>query len=99
VIWDGRASWQGMIFAMGAGEFVRNGGGNGSISGAIVVADIAGPDNLYGTADDCTGGENGFDRVIYDMHGGGNADTTYCTADIISATPKPPYRIVNFRQM
>jgi hypothetical protein len=98
-IYDGKASWRGMIFVMGTGEMIRNGAGNGEISGAIVVADIAGPDNIYGTADDCTGGDGGFDRVTYDMNGGGNADTVYCTADILAAKPKPPYRIVNFRQM
>jgi hypothetical protein len=96
--YDGKASWRGMIFVIGEGVFIRHGAGNGSISGSILVADIAGPDEIYGTGDDCTGGENGFDSVHYDVSGGGNASTVYCTADIIAAEPKLPYRIVSFLQ-
>ena len=87
-----------MILALGEGRFERNGGGNGDISGAIMVADIAGPDDLYGTADDCTGGDNGFDSAEYENNGGGNADTGFCSTDIIAARPNPPYDIVAFRQ-
>ena len=96
--YNGKAPWKGMIYAFGAGEFVRKGSGNGTISGAIMVADIAGPDGIYGNEDDCTGGENGFDSAYFNYAGGGNALTQYCTSDILSAWPSPPYRMVNFRQ-
>ena len=46
----GRANWHGLVFAIGEGIFVRSGAGNGTISGATIVADIAGPDDIYGTA-------------------------------------------------
>jgi hypothetical protein len=96
--YDGRASWTGLLLAFGAGEFQRHGGGNGSITGAIMVADVAGPDNIYGTADDCTGPDNGLSSTYFDLDGGGNAHTNYCTADILANKPQPPYRIVGFRQ-
>ena len=97
---DGRASWEGMLLALGAGEFLREGAGDREVSGAVMVADIAGPDNIYGTADDCTGGPNGdgFDSASYELNGGGEGETVYCTDDIIAANPPLPYKIVNFRQ-
>jgi len=97
--YNGSANWNGMIFVFGAGEFVRHGSGNGYISGAVMIADIAGDDNVYGTDDDCDGGDNGFESVRYDMSGGGIAETIYCSADILAAKPNPPYRILAFRQL
>jgi len=96
--YNGRASWRGMIYVFGQGRFVHQGSGNGLISGAIMVADIAGPDDIYGTADDCSGGDDGFSTAVFDMSGGGNATTQYCSADIHANMPNPPYKIVNFRQ-
>jgi hypothetical protein len=97
--YDGKASWSGMIYAFGAGRFVQKGSGNGSISGAVMVANIAGPDGIYGNEDDCTGGDDdGFGKAKFDMSGGGTGDTQYCSADILAAKPNPPLRITNFRQ-
>ena len=96
--YDGQASWNGMIYVFGEGRYVQKGSGNGVISGAIMVADIAGPDNVYGTGDDCSGGDDGFSTAVFDMEGGGNAVTQYCSQDITNFGPNPPYRIVNFRQ-
>jgi len=95
---NGRASWSGMIYVVGTGRYVTTGAGTGLISGAIVVADIAGPDGVYGNGDDCSGGDDGFDTAVFDMSGGGNATTRYCTEDILAYGPNPPYPIVNFRQ-
>ena len=96
--YNGQASWNGIIFVVGEGEFVRTGGGNKGISGATFAADIAGPDNDFGTDDDCTGGDGGFDSVLYEDDGGGNNDTTFCLEEIIIAAPAHPYQIVNFQQ-
>lgn len=99
VRYDGQASWSGMIYAFGTGRFVQKGSGNGLISGAIMVANIAGPDGIYGNEDDCTGGDDaGFGKVKFDMSGGGTGDTQFCTADILAAKPNPPLRITSFRQ-
>ena len=94
----GRATWRGLVYAIGEGQFRRFGSGGGIISGATVVADIAGPDNIYGTADDCTGGDGGFDSVLYDERGGGVSDTVYCTADMAGVDPAFPYEVEMFRQ-
>ncbi|MDX1388462.1 MAG: pilus assembly PilX N-terminal domain-containing protein, partial [Acidobacteriota bacterium] len=56
VIMHGAADWRGLIMVIGEGQFLRNGAGNGNVVGGVMVADIAGPDNVYGTSDDCTGG-------------------------------------------
>jgi hypothetical protein len=84
---------------VGEGEFVRSGGGSSGISGATTVADIAGPDNVFGTADDCTGGSNGFHPAVYDESAGGTGGTVYCNADVLGASPITRYPVVEFRQM
>jgi hypothetical protein len=77
---------------------VLGGAGNGMISGGLIIADIAGPDNVYGTADDCTGPDNGFDTPTYDESGGGNGTTRYCTVDLNAANHSPPYDVIQFLQ-
>ncbi len=95
---NGAVSWDGMMWAIGTGQFRRNGGGSATVNGSIMAADIAGPDGIYGNADDCTGGVGGFGVASFDENGGGNGTTTYCTDDISNASPAYPYEIVEFRQ-
>ena len=94
----GGANWEGLLYALGEGQFARYGSGNGTLSGATMVADVAGPDGIYGNTDDCTGGDGGFGNVLYDERGGGNSDTMYCTDDFFFANPIRPYDVVAFRQ-
>jgi hypothetical protein len=96
---SGSASWSGIIMVVGEGEFVRTGGGSAGISGATTIADIAGPDNVFGTVDDCTGGSDGFHPAVYDESAGGTGDTVYCNADVLGASPITRYPVVEFRQM
>ncbi len=86
------------MWAIGTGQFRRNGGGAAEISGSILAADVAGPDGIYGNADDCTMGVGGFGPASFDENGGGNGATTYCTDDILASSPAYPYEIVEFRQ-
>lgn len=95
---NGSVSWEGQMWAVGVGNFQRNGGGGATIDGTIVVADIAGPDGIYGNSDDCTGGVGGFGSASFDENGGGTGTTTYCTDAIIASNPAYPYEIVEFRQ-
>jgi hypothetical protein len=95
---NGAVTWNGMMWAIGTGEFRRNGGGGATVNGSILAADIAGPDGIYGNADDCTGGVGGFGTASFDENGGGTGTTTYCTDDISNASPPYPYEIVEFRQ-
>jgi len=95
---NGPTAWNGIIMVVGEGEFVRSGSGTGEIWGATMVADIAGPDNDYGTADDCTGGSAGFAPAVLDESLGGKGHTVYCNADVLAATPMGRYAVVEFRQ-
>jgi hypothetical protein len=94
----GDTSWSGMLLAIGEGIFWRYGGGTETVSGAIFVADIAGPDEIFGTEDDCSGGEDGFMPAYFDMQGGGSGDNVYCTLDNDDGMPEDPYKIVDFLQ-
>ena len=94
----GAADWSGLIMVIGEGQFLRNGAGNGQILGGVMVADIAGPDDIYGTVDDCTGGVGGYDSATFDESGGGTGDTIYCTAALDFARPLVPYDIIEFVQ-
>jgi len=94
----GNSTWIGVIFVVGSGEFDRNGGGNGSTWGSTLVADVAGPDNIFGTVDDCTGPDAGFDQIDFQVSGGGNHDTVYCSDVINQTTNGFPIKIVDFRQ-
>jgi hypothetical protein len=95
---NGATDWNGLIVVVGEGAFLRSGPGTGQISGATIVADIAGADDQYGTSDDCEGGTDGFDSAVYDESTGGTGLTTYCNADVLAATPLTKYAVVDFRQ-
>jgi len=95
---SGSTDWNGLIVVVGEGAFVRSGGGAGRISGATILADIAGADSLYGTSDDCQGGTNGFRSAAYNESAGGTGLTTYCNADALAAIPFTKYSVVDFRQ-
>jgi len=95
---NGNWDWDGIVFVIGEGQFRINGSGNGEISGAMLMADIAGPDNVYDTDDDCTGGTGGFSSASYDERGGGNSATEFCSTNIVFANPAEPYEIREFLQ-
>ena len=102
----GTNAWNGIIFAVGTGQFERYGGGNGPISGGAVVANISGPDEILFTADDCSGPDgipgNGDDGIgdggTWDVSGSGTGDTIYCDADIDMVEIRWPFRPEDFRQ-
>ena len=92
---EGAASWNGIIVVAGKGEFLRSPAGTGTVSGALVIADLAGPDNTYGNADDCSAG---FEPASFDESLGGTGLTAYCNSDVLAATPITRYSVVGFRQ-
>jgi hypothetical protein len=92
---DGNTDWNGLIIAIGQGSIERNGGGSGTLSGAIVVADVAGPDNIFGNADDC---QSGFEVPTFHVNGNGNSDVQFCTTDLSAANPIETYKIEEFIQ-
>ena len=102
---SGNAAWTGTLFIVGKGNFQRNGGGNGALSGASFVANIAGPDGQMWTSDDCSGPDgikgttdDGAAVATYDNAGGGNGDTGYCSTAIKNVAQEFPFVIVDFRQ-
>jgi hypothetical protein len=94
ISWD----WEGLILVIGKGEVHRLGGGRGEISGAIVVANISGPDRILFTDDDCSEDPDGFDTAIYETNGGGNSLVSYCLAAFEDIRLSLPYKSYDFRQ-
>lgn len=94
----GSSEWSGLILAVGEGSLRFSGAGNGYTIGSMIIADIAGPDGIYGNGDDCTGGDNGFGVAVYDERGGGNSGSTYCSTVLNASVPAEPYDILEFRQ-
>lgn len=92
---NGDFDWDGQLLVVGEGSVVRSGGGGGTISGGILVADIAGPDNVFGNADDCS---TGFDSPVFDTSGGGNSLVSFCGQNLDASEPQEVYRIVEFLQ-
>ncbi|TDI50965.1 MAG: hypothetical protein E2P01_00285 [Acidobacteria bacterium] len=90
--------FEGVILVIGEGVFTMNGAGNGVIVGSVIVADIAGPDGVYGTSDDCTGGDGGFGVAVYNENGGGNSGSVYCSTVLNVSAQAEPYKILQFRQ-
>jgi hypothetical protein len=92
---NGDFDWDGQLLVVGEGSVIRTGGGGGTISGGILVADIAGPDNVYGNADDCS---TGFGSPYFDTSGGGNSTIAFCGQNLDASEPQEVYRIVEFLQ-
>ena len=102
---DGQVSWQGPIFVIGVGELERNGAGNGVVSGGIVVADVAGPDRILFTADDCSGedgvhntADDGVARGSFYSDGTGTSKTGYCSAYFNQWQSMRPFKLLSFVQ-
>ena len=89
---SGNPDYNGIILVIGKGTVVKNGGGNGTLDGALFVA------NLY----DASGhlipsGPPGIPSVTW--NGGGNANINYDSCWASSMNLALPYRIVAMREM
>ena len=94
----GNIYFEGVILVIGEGKFTYTGAGNGEVKGSLIIANIAGPDGVYGNADDCTGPDDGFGAAVYDERGGGNSGNTYCSTVLDISEQAEPYEILQFRQ-
>jgi hypothetical protein len=65
LVLDGNPDFDGVILVLGGGSVLRNGGGNGNIYGAMVVAKF----DVNGTGD--------FTAPTFNTNGGGNATMQY----------------------
>ena len=102
---SGSVSFQGAVWSVGEGNFERRGAGNGDISGGLVVADVAGPDRVLFTADDCSGddgthgtSDDGVAPSSYLVDGAGTSVTGFCDDYFNSYRSLRPLEIVGFRQ-
>jgi len=102
---DGQAGWEGPIFVVGKGDFLRSGAGNGTISGGVVVADVAGPDRVIFTADDCSGedgvfntSDDGIAESSYVVSGSGTSTTGYCSGYFTDWQSLRPFKLLSFQQ-
>lgn len=101
---NGSPDWDGLIFVVGTGAYQGNGGGNGTFSGGWLVANIAGPDGVLFTADDCAGddgtsgtADDGFQSAGWATSGGGKSKTGYCSTSI-NGSQQLTFVIDHFRQ-
>jgi len=102
---SGNTNWTGVLIIVGKGNLQRNGSGNGVISGSVLVADVAGPDGIMWTADDCSGpddvkgnADDGISSGTYNVNGGGSGGEIYCTNDIHNIDSEFLFVIVSFRE-
>jgi hypothetical protein len=87
----GSALFQGTVLVIGEGDMNRAGGS--SVEGAVIVANVSGPDGSYGTADDC---QNGYEVATWGTSGGGGSMLGYCSA--YNVNPSDLYRVTQFLQ-
>ena len=78
-----------MVF--GKGYMRRNGAGNGTISGGIIVANTLGLDGIPGTADDALG------PPTFNTSGGGKSNVSFCSTVIEDMLAGIPPRPITFR--
>ncbi len=99
-------SWTGVVFVVGTGQFWRQmAAERGSYSGAFLVANIAGPDGVMWTADDCSGSDgvlgnadDPFGPGMWHISSFNRGTTEYCTASIADALDLFPFVTTEFRQ-
>ncbi len=93
----GNVNYDGIVLVIGEGYMKRNGGGNGTISGGILVANTAnltpGPDGIPGNADDELG------PPTFDTSGGGNSNVQYCSTAIDDVVAGLPLKVKAFRHL
>lgn len=90
-------NYKGLILVIGKGEVLVSGGGNGALTGGLVVANIdGGEDKKFETAAD-----NVFGTSEYQVNGGGNMDVKYDSAAIKKSlkTLGTPLKRISWKQL
>ena len=85
----GNASWNGVILVLGGGNLDRNGGGNGDILGAIVVAKFA---RTWPASEN--GSPHPFLAPSYSTSGGGNSTVQYSSSAVTNAMSSMGNRVL-----
>jgi len=90
---QGTITYDGVILVFGEGSMKRQGGGNNTIKGGILIADTLGPDGIAGTADDVLGPPS------LNTSGGGQSNIIYCSTvidDMLGGIPPRPISFKHF---
>jgi hypothetical protein len=90
---QGTLQYDGVILVFGEGSMVRQGGGNNTIKGGIIIADTLGPDGIAGTADDELG------PPTLNTSGGGQSNIIYCSTAIDDMLAGIPPRPISFKHV
>ena len=90
---DGFINYDGIIFVIGTGVMDRQGAGNGTISGGILVANTLGSDGIMYTGDDTLG------TPVFDTAGGGASNVRYCSTSMEQALIDVPPRTIAFKHI
>ena len=89
---QGTPSYNGLILVIGKGSVVKSGGGNGTVNGSIMVA------NLYNSSNQLiTSGAPGIPSISWS--GGGTAQINYSSCWASTFALQMPYRIVGMREI
>jgi hypothetical protein len=92
---SGNPNYTGIILVIGKGVFVKNGGGNGTMNGSILVANM----NNAGGTPIALGSGNPPGAPTINWNGGGNASINYDACTINSLGQSFPYKIVTQREL
>jgi hypothetical protein len=90
---SGNASFSGIILVLGDGAMLRNGGGNGDILGAIVVAKFA---RTWPASEN--GQSHPFLAPSFDTNGGGNSTVQYDSTEVNKAMNVLGNRLLGMRE-
>jgi Tfp pilus assembly protein PilX len=94
---SGTPSWDGLILVIGKGNVVKNGGGNGTLDGALLVANMySDPPPTYSHLIG-SGGAPGIPTIAW--NGGGNATVQYDSCWISFMSQALPYRTISDREL
>jgi hypothetical protein len=94
---SGTPSFNGLILVIGKGNVVKNGGGNGTLDGSLVIANMY-TDTSY-TTPIALGSNNPPGIPTMAWNGGGNATIQYDSCWINSLGQSLPYRLVAQRAL
>ena len=93
LVFNGNINYDGMIFVIGEGSMIRSGGGSGTLSGGIFVANTVGPDSIMYTGDDALG------PPTLNTAGGGESHINYCSTVMEQAVRDVPPRTIAFNHL
>jgi Tfp pilus assembly protein PilX len=92
---NGNPSFNGLILVIGKGNIVKNGGGNGTLDGALLVANLYSDPPTYSHL--IPSGAPGIPTIAW--NGGGNATIQYDSCWISFLSQSLPFRTISDREL